>query len=242
MKHKESKPYCLKQDRIIDDVFWNLANVKKAMDIEELLDAFSNIIDEEGLPLEMEFLEAHWRADPDETRKRIMVSLKDHLWRNIKILVGLDYMGKKKKWLQIQMLLIDDPYFTRINNPLSTGAIWAILGIPLLIFSALYSDPLAIFTAGLGLAALGYYAFRKHKAFAVNRERHQQIDRFAKEIHLKSNRTYKIDDVRQFSGAMQKVIVMTIERYLYMNEKVDVVNTGGMGSGFLPGLTGSAQP
>jgi len=239
MAEKKAKPYILKKERVVDDIFWNLAKVDRVLDVEQLHEAIEQTISDEGLPINMEFLDAQWKVDPDEKRKRIMVSLKDHLWRNIKIIIGLDYMGSKKSWLQIQMLLVDDPYFTKILFPKKTGIFWAILSILLMTYGALYIMPYGFIADALGLVSLWYYLKTKHKAFKINQERSKQIDKFVKEIDMKSNRTFKSDDVRLFAGAMKKVMLMTIDKYL--NEEVEIIDTVSKGGGFFGGLTGGAK-
>ncbi|MEL6612104.1 MAG: hypothetical protein AAFQ53_08425, partial [Bacteroidota bacterium] len=176
---------------IADEVSVHLAHTAKRLEPEQLLVRVQEILSESEVPVDVVLAQASWKGDLGESRPRLMASLRDHSFSDIRMMLGVDYLGR---WASIQMMLGVQPEGTEpwkmpryalwcmiIGGVLTITIVAAIVGIPLLLFG--------------GWAA--YSNYKKHLA-------QNAMNKLARAF-ARLKRTYKVDDMRLFCSAMTAV-------------------------------------
>jgi uncharacterized membrane protein YeaQ/YmgE (transglycosylase-associated protein family) len=230
--------------RIIDEQSVFLAQTDKHITSEELLERVKNIIESQGVPVDVYLAQARWVNDLDEVRPRIVASLKNHSYSDVKMIMGLDYLGN---WATFNMQVgaQPDPIPEPITPPRTSdtspyvlmivmGVIGAFVG-GLMFLSGLAKSQFSndssltilgfvIGGGGVALAIAGYInlqnvqqADKMNQGFALKKENEQYVKMMRKAME-KFSRTFKVDDIRLFSTAMRNVFEEVVD---------DIVERGG---------------
>lgn len=202
---------------VLDEQTVHLAHTDAVLPPEELLNNVKNIIETKGVPVEVQLCHARWIKDDTETRPRLVAALKNHRYSDVKMVMGLDYLGN---WASFQMQFAHEPEPELPPPPVggSSGLLIA-LGILLALGSAVSffimrggsSQALGIFGFLIAIALIGFgiAAGQKHDREVREYER-LKAERFQRTIDRLS-RTFKIDDRRLFCQAMQQVFMAAVD-------------------------------
>lgn len=202
---------------VMDEQSTHLAHTDRILSMDELHRRVSKAIEAYEVPVDVRLVKARWIRDEKEARERIVASMKAHVFEDIKVIFGLDYMGR---WANIHVSIGMEPTQLEKENSyempddakyaLFGGAIVAVVGI--VIGKALL--------AGAGIVAAAYGAWRyksskkAHAAGQAEERARSEMKRAAERL----SRTYKIDDMRLFCTAMKAVYQAVVD---------DIVQTGG---------------
>lgn len=185
------------------------------------------IIEEQNVPVDARLVDTRWVSDTTTKRPRVIASLRDHPYSDIKMIMGVDYMGK---WASIQLHLgtepepmspeAEDDSWTMPQDAiiaLVVGGLFLLLGI------AAGSVVLGV----LGFIALVYGLIRAVKSKEMHTKKLlakkalRLVEKKAKEWQKTAerlSRTFKVDDMRLFCRAMEAVFQRVVD---------DIVQTGG---------------
>lgn len=208
---------------------------------DRILRNVKDFVTAQRVPVDTRVVKAWWQNDQSDIRERVMVSLIGHRYSDIKMLVGVDYMGN---WASVHYLIAVEPPPYPVppdtpSEPVSESSSrygLIIMGIGVILWmmaSASNSSPLSA-TGGLvfvsGILILIYEASSTNSAHQralqewradcdrIHREwelRH--IQQAQENQRLRAARTFKDDDVRLFTECMDtifRVIVSDIEKDL----------------------------
>ena len=150
---------------MLDEHTVHLSHVDQTITAGRLLERAERIIKAYAVPVEVVLSETRWQSDSTEIRPRIVASLKNHLYSDVKMILGVDYMGR---WASIKMYLAVEPPILPVpppapappfnpppaNTSMSTTAIILFaLAALCLVFS--FVMPLLLILVGI----LGWFAF-----------------------------------------------------------------------------------
>ena len=79
---------------VMDEEYVHLAHTDKILTPEELFERVKYLIDQHRVPVDVKIVKTCWMGDVKEVRSRIIASLKNHSYSDIKMILGLDYMGQ----------------------------------------------------------------------------------------------------------------------------------------------------
>lgn len=224
---------------VMDEQRVHLSHTDRKLEPHELLQRIQNIIAVYEVPVRVTLEYALWQSDRKEQRPRIVASLADHAYSDYKMILGVDYMGR---WASIKMYLaVEPPILPHVPAPQEPpgftpiGAIFmAIIGLVALFLM----PPLGV---ALLVGAIFVWRWEQKKYKAGQREARQKYQEelvqqkaeVEEEAQMKSLfRTYKIDDMRLFSSAMNVVFRAVINDIVQKDgAKVERIE-GGKG-GFL---------
>ena len=245
----EPKPGQRRPLLVIDEQTVHLSHTDQSISPYKLLERIERIIEANEVPVQVALLQTRWQNDTSEVRPRIVASLKNHLYSDVKTILGVDYMGR---WASIKMYLAVEPPIIPVPPPIPIAsfnppAVDTPMSITVIVLFALaaialvsgFVMPPLLILAGI----LGWFAYTTNKqAIDGARARHQQTvdqlrrdherqvrDHESKVLRERSEvealaraktmfRTYKIDDMRLFSSAMNVVFRAVID---------DIVSTDG---------------
>ncbi len=181
----------------------------------ELLQRVRSIIDRQRVPVDVFLANARWIKDKSEVRHRIVAQLRSHSYSDVKMIMGLDYMGDWATF-NMQVAMQPDPIPPMPPSD-STGTALIIVGI---IIAVLGIPALAIIIGILmipGGLLLAWYGYKMNER---SRDKSQQNWLFQQQKRAleKFSRTYKVDDMRLFSTAMKSVFQEVVD---------DIVERGG---------------
>jgi hypothetical protein len=214
---------------IMDEQSVHLCATDRRLESGELLRRAQTIIAAQNVPVEVQLVDARWIGDSREIRPRLVASLKDHSYSDIKMIMGLDYMGA---WASFQLLMgIEPGPMPQFQRPMLAiilmigGGLLAVLGL-----AVAKSSSLA--WLGLGLAGVGLYMYwQSHKRWDA-----EQRQRAMQKATERLSRTFKVDDMRLFSMAMQQVFHAVVDDIVERGGKVVQIR-GGEGGYFQAGRT-----
>lgn len=96
-------------DYIVREEFYpmRLPPYMDRVSMEEIYEAVKAEVQRNELPVEVRLVKAYWRGDETHKRDRVAASLGgDHVWSDLKVVVGLDYMGS---WANLSFYLLLQP-------------------------------------------------------------------------------------------------------------------------------------
>jgi hypothetical protein len=227
---------------IVDEEVTLLAHTDRRLDMSELHQRVRAAVDEYEVPIEVNLVRARWKSDEKELRERLVASMRDHTFKDIKMIMGLDYMGR---WASFQVYLGMEPEAVQLEKKyeIPNDAKYALIGGAIaLVMGFLLREVIAVDLFLLvGVGALAYGGFRWYsttKAHALKRAAETAAD-IVKREKERSARTYKIDDMRLFCTAMKSVFKRVVDDIVLQGAKVVRVE-GGQG-GFFSG-SGNEPP
>jgi ribosomal protein L40E len=199
---------------IMDEQVVHLAHTDRRLDPAVLQARVQQLLAAQQVPVDVALVATRWLRDTDETRPRLVAWLRHHRFSDIKLLLGVDYMGS---WASIQMHVGVEPEVRQHHHvqsknwsPPIDGIIAIVLGvIGLLIF--------------IGIFAIAYGAWRlytSYKKYQVDNAEYiaQHAQRERRRAEERMSRTFKIDDMRLFCTAMRSVFQSVVD---------DIVEQGG---------------
>jgi len=224
---KNIKPGQRRPMLIMDEHVEYLAHTDQRLTPDELLRRVKFIIEEQNVPVEARIVDTRWVSDPATKRQRVIASLRDHSFSDIKMIMGVDYMGK---WASIQLHLgtepepiPPEPEDDSWGMPMDAVIALILGGLFFLLGAGGGSDPMLV----LGVLAMGYGAIRASYSKKLHTEKllakkalrlaEKKVKEFQKTVERLS-RTFKVDDMRLFCRAMEAVFQRVVD---------DIVQTGG---------------
>jgi hypothetical protein len=191
------------------------------------------------VPVQVELETACWQSDKREGRPRIIASLFDHAYSDYKMIFGVDYLGR---WASIKMYLAVEPpilpHVPALQEPPGFTPIGTIFMVIIGLVALFLMPPLGV---ALLVGAIFVWRWEQKKYKAGQREVRQKYQEelaqqkaeVEEQAQIKSLfRTYKIDDMRLFSSAMNVVFQAVVDDIIKKDgAKVERVE-GGKG-GFL---------
>jgi hypothetical protein len=210
---------------IVDEQVTHLAHTDRHLTSHELLLRVQSIIEAQRVPVDVQEVPVSWQNDRSEGRPRVIASLRDHAKSNLKMILGVDYLGD---WASIVMQIAMEP------DPIPTPSLWTapmdavialIVGVILLLIGGSLTSEWQTQGAGVGLLAIGGIA-AFYGAVRLGRSRNDFMwqmakdrkDRDQRRLMEEMARTYKVDDARLFCAAMQAVFKAVVD---------DIVEKGG---------------
>jgi hypothetical protein len=185
----------------------HLAGTDRRLEPQQLLARVRHILEIQEVPVNVQLVNARWSRDTREMRPRLVASLRNHTFSNVKMILGVDYMGN---WASINMCVGIEP------DPVPVPPKWKapVDGIIALVIGVL---TLIII---IGIIGIIYGVWRLIKSRQdhfekIRREYEWQQARSADEW---SARTFKKDDLDLFHTAMQRVFQAVVD---------DIVELGG---------------
>jgi hypothetical protein len=205
---------------IVDEQVVHLAHTDRRLEAQELLQRVRSILEMQDVPVDVQLVNSRWLSDSREVRPRLVASLRNHPYSDIKMIMGVDYMGR---WASIQLHLGVEPEPLPLPPPkpsfkIPEGviALWVMGAIMWLIGSALDSGWLSFI--GFALLIVGFAWYRKSKTKWENKhleelmqweaeQRRRALEKAAERL----TRTFKVDDMRLFCTAMRQVFQVGAE-------------------------------
>jgi hypothetical protein len=212
---------------IMDEQSVHLSHTDRQLTPEDLIGRVQAIIAAQEVPVEVRLMKARWVNDSREVRSRIVAFLRGHPYSDIKMIMGVDYMGR---WASIQLNLATEPEalaappaIRTIETPM--GAVLTMVGGALVFLLGLAGSAPAAILLGLmvgvgGLVWLIVARSNEQQKHAMaryqweNEKRQREFERAAERL----SRTFKVDDMRLFCTAMRHVFQAVVD---------DIVSTGG---------------
>ncbi|MBK6742535.1 MAG: hypothetical protein IPG66_05960 [Hydrogenophilales bacterium] len=175
-----------------------------------------NAMETYEVPVDVKLVKARWIKDEKESRERIVASLRGHVFQDIKVIFGLDYMGR---WANIHVSIGMEPTPVEeekafvipdyVKFALFGGALAILIGL------AIHKSMFAL--VGFAAAAFGVWRYLEEKKSHTSDMVAKQAMSAMKMAVERQSRTYKIDDMRLFCTAMKAV---------YQNVVDDIVESG----------------
>lgn len=226
---------------VLDEQMTHLANTDRRLGLSELLNRVRSIIELQQVPVDVQAVNARWLKDEREIRPRVVASLRNHSFSDVKIVMGVDYMGR---WASIKLYvgMEPDPIPSEPTEPAWSpppdGIIALIIGGLLFIFglTGSFGAILLSFPALIYGGVRIYNSYKLHLAkIALEKTKHlaeQAYKKIKREKELRS-RTFKIDDMALFCTAMRQVFQAVIDDIVEHGAEVVRVK-GGSGGLFQP--------
>lgn len=228
---------------IVDEQVTHLAHTDKALPARELLERAHTALEAASVPVDVALRSVAWIRDPLQARPRLVASLRDHPYSDLKLLFGVDYLGR---WASLQMHVAFQP------EPLRAGVsgllrflgwlclalslflpLLATVGLSLMSSALTYSQAESLEALRTWSFPLGFLCFVTGLvllAVARNRERREEAERRAR-LSARMARTFAVDDMRLFASAMQEVFQTVVDDIVSQGGEVVRV-TGGQGGFF----------
>lgn len=219
----EVKPGQRRPLLIMDEQVVHLAHTDKRLEPQELLQRVRSILEMQDVPVDVQLVNTRWLSDAHEVRPRLVASLRNHPYSDIKMIMGVDYMGR---WASIQLYLGAEPEpIPSPQTPKGVIALWVIGGFMVLFGLGLKLGGLSL----LGVAFLvgGFWWYRK-KSMRWKAEQHRRALEKAVE---RLSRTFKVDDMRLFCTAMRQVFQAVVDDIVQRGAEVVRIE-GGRGGFF----------
>lgn len=202
---------------VMDEQSTHLAHTDRKLSMDELHRRVSSAIETYEVPVDVRLVKARWIRDDKEARERIVASLRGHVFEDIKVIFGLDYMGR---WANIHVSIGMEPTQIEKEKPfeMPDDAKYALIGGAIAAVIGFAIDQTLL--AGAGIVAVAYGAWRyqsSRKAHAAGQIAEKALSAI-KRASERQSRTYKIDDMRLFCTAMKAVYQAVVD---------DIVQTGG---------------
>jgi hypothetical protein len=218
--HEEREPRILPEKPrpllIVDEETVVLNHTDKRLSPDELLDRVKARIEAQNVPVEARLSTARWVNDHKEVRPRIVANLKDHTFSDLKMILGLDYMGG---WASLQYQIGFQPDPVPATPPTVESKNWGPTILIVIGIVFLFLPPIGI---ALIIAGLVWRLKVKKDIEAKRQERQRQINRQSdlqyQKTRMQISRTFKIDDMKLFQTAMRVVFQDVVD---------DIVQSGG---------------
>lgn len=221
-----------------DEQMTHLANTDRRLGLSELLDRVKSIIDLQQVPVDVQAVNARWLKDEREVRPRIVASLRNHSFSDIKMVLGVDYLGR---WASIKLYVgwEPDPIPSEPTQPAWSapldGIIALFIGGLLFIFGPISGSTAVFFLSFLPLIYGGarmHNSYKLHLAkITLEKAKHfaeQEYKKMRRKNELRS-RTFKKDDMYLFCTAMRQVFQVVVDDIVERGAKVVRVKGGGGG-------------
>jgi hypothetical protein len=208
----DARPLVIRDEQVV-----HLAHTDRYLDPQLLLARVRSILDSQSVPVEVRLVKARWLSDPREVRPRLVASLREHPYSDVKMIMGVDYMGT---WASFHLCLGTQPEpippKPKWEMPYDAIAALVLGGVLLLISFAAGSGGLGF----VALASAGYGVFRISKSYQEHEARWlaKRTARELEKVVERFSRTFKVDDMRLFSTAMREVFKLVVD---------DIVERGG---------------
>lgn len=240
----ERRPLIIRDEQVV-----HLAHSDRELKPEDLLQRVNNILETQSVPVDVQLVRAKWMNDSKEARPRLIAQLRNHPYSDIKMIMGVDYMGK---WASIQLHLASEPEPKprpperekppTNPGPLVLAAIGGFFLFIAFISGASNAPGAAVLFGFLGFCALvgGGIWFLVNLNAQANKstQQHMQWQRQQQQQELERAaerlvRTFKVDDMRLFCTAMKAVFRAVVDDIVQQGGEVVRVE-GGKG-GFFEG-------
>lgn len=210
---------------ILDEQAVYLAHTDKRLEPEELFERTQKIVEEYQVPVDVQLISARWQFDAQEVRKRIVASLKDHPFKDMKVLMGIDYMGK---WAALTLSIAEE----QAKSPKIPKKPQKWIGVVAIVATAL--GVIAGNSFFLVIAALfGVTYFFAYLSYLSEEKEYQQnrVKNLMDKLMRKELRTFKHDDMLLFATAMRVVFKAVSDDIVQQGAKI-VRFEGGKGGFF----------
>jgi len=218
---------------VVDEQRTHLAHTDRMLSMLELYRRVQVALETYEVPVDVKLVKAHWINDTKEVRERIVASLRGHVFQDVKVIFGLDYMGR---WASIHISIGQEPTAIEADKPfrMSPYVLYAILGGAAALVTSAAIGKGAIALAGFVVTAFGvwrYLAERKaYESEMVKKKGEAAIKRAIE----RQSRTYKVDDMGLFCTAMKAVYQSVVDDIVKSGAQVVRVD-GGRGGYFSGG-------
>ncbi len=91
---------------VLDEQTIHLAHTDRWLQPEELLNRVRFLIQAYAAPVKVQLVYARWVKDYVEWRPRLIASLHDHSYSDVKVIMGVDYLGR---WASLQLQIATEP-------------------------------------------------------------------------------------------------------------------------------------
>ena len=91
---------------VMDEQITHLAHTDRELTPDLLLSRVQALLGQDRVPVQVQLLATRWQSDGEELRPRLVASLENHRYSDIKMLLGLDYLGN---WASIHLALAVEP-------------------------------------------------------------------------------------------------------------------------------------
>jgi hypothetical protein len=242
---------------VLDEQTIHLAHTDRLLQPEELLNRVRYLIQAYAVPVKVQLVYARWIKDYEEWRPRLIVSLHDHSYSDVKMIMGVDYLGR---WASLQLQIATEPEPIPLPPPPPVKqqketpfSAVILIGIGLLLVIAGISSvsansgnkeggavmlALGIVAAFIGFIWLGIASsdatqqYEREKASWEEEIRKHEAEirrREMEKVVEKLSRTFKVDDIRLFGEAMQHVFRAVVNDIVKQGAKVVRIEGGSGG-------------
>lgn len=239
----QRRPLLLTDEQVV-----HLAHTDKRLEPRELLERVRCIITTQGVPVDVQLINTRWLSDPREVRPRLIASLRNHPYSDLKMIMGVDYMGS---WASIYLHVgveqepePPEPEAPKWKKPIGAVAALICAGILVVAGSALNSNAITAVGIISGFFGVAWF-WVSHNQYTTNLQAQKLAwaktiaeDKLTKSAEQLS-RTFKVDDMRLFCTAMRQVFQAVVDDIVQRGAEVVRIE-GGQG-GFFQGA-GVASP
>lgn len=242
-----------------DEQTIHLAHTDRWLQPEELLHRVRYLVQAYAAPVKVQLVYARWVKDYEDWRPRLIASLHNHSYSDVKVIMGLDYLGR---WASLQLQIATEPEPMPLPPPqppkpqkeTPIGAV-ILIGLGLLLFvtgigvmvGGRKNQEEGVVTVILGIFAIivGFIwasmagsnatqRYQQEKAAWEAELRKQEAEIKRRELEKvveKLSRTFMVDDIRLFGEAMQHVFRAVANDMVKQGAKVVRIE-GGTGGFF----------
>ncbi len=247
----ERRPLVIRDEQVV-----HLAHTDRILKPEELLERVTRILEAQSVPVDVQLVRARWMNDSREERPRLVAQLRNHPYSDIKIIMGVDYMGK---WASIQLHLASELQPAPrppepVKTPMNPGPLLLLGGGGFLLFLAFASGAAGSPGATVLFGFLGFCGLvagviwlvvaQTAQATKATQQREQWQREQQRQAYEKAAerlaRTFKVDDMQLFCTAMRAVFQAVVDDIVQQGGEVVRVE-GGKG-GFFEGQSAEAGP
>lgn len=235
---EDEGPITLRPILILDERATHLSHTDRHLTPADLFDRVEARLRANQVPVQVELVKANWINDQQECRRRVMASLENHRFSDLKVIMGVDYLGT---WATLQMHLGIEPEPKVDNEPISFpwGIALMLVGGSIGAFSFI-DGKMQLAVLGAILLAIGFFLHRWQRAEQQQR-REEQLRQQAARAMERLSRTFKIDDLRLFASAMEQVFQEVVDDIVVQGARVVRIE-GGRGEFFSGPGADKAQP
>ncbi len=191
---------------IVDEQTVYLSHTNKRLPSDKLFNRIQTIISAQDVPVDLTLVRVSWLNDPRAERDRIIASLSNHPYSDIKYIMGVDYIGS---WAAVQALLGLESEAIPPQTPLNLGIIAMSIGAVFFLFGfAIKSNIGALITFMgmlMGVGGLFFHMIQKRKTQLKIKDIEE------KKAIEKLSRTFKVDDMSLFCTAMKDIFKLVVD-------------------------------
>jgi hypothetical protein len=231
---------------VMDEQAVHLSHTDRRLEPQELLQRVRSILANQEVPVDVTLVKARWFSDGHEGRPRLVACLHNHPYSDIKMVMGVDYMGK---WASFQLhlgiepeALPRPPEMPHIESPAGPGICMVIGGLFALLGFAMAADRktsgFGAFLAVLGIALLiGGLIWQSQSKIKTEEMRRIEKERWEAEQRRREvekaverlSRTFKVDDMRLFCTAMRQVFQAVVDDIVQRGAEIVRIEGGSGG-------------